>query len=162
MNQFQKLVCDFMAMAGQNMPKAPTDIHWSISGGRRDMISEELEEYQSARLEHDLVAMADAIGDMLYVVVGTACAHGNDIEPVFNEIHRSNLTKLWTAKEVTENEGKIKDNGWNFELAVWGDLKPSSRIYRVKNASGKLIKSPSYSPANLAPIIDAQMKGGAM
>lgn len=61
---------------------------------RLSLIHEELEELEDAFGEDDIVGVADAIGDLLYVVLGTAVSCGIDIAPVFDEIHRSNLTKF--------------------------------------------------------------------
>jgi predicted HAD superfamily Cof-like phosphohydrolase len=60
---------------------------------RLRLIEEELQELESALARKDIVATADALGDLLYVTYGTAVACGIDLEPVFNEIHRSNMTK---------------------------------------------------------------------
>jgi len=62
---------------------------------RLSLIEEELGELRVAMyLEDDLVGIADAIGDLLYVVYGTAVSCGIDMEPIFDEIHRSNMTKV--------------------------------------------------------------------
>lgn len=84
------------------------------------LLLEELEEYADAAADGDLVEVADAIGDMLYVLLGTAISHGiqDKLEAIFNEIHRSNMSKL-------------------------EDGKP------LHNEYGKAIKSSSYSPPNI-------------
>jgi predicted HAD superfamily Cof-like phosphohydrolase len=84
------------------------------------LLLEELEEYADAAADGDLVEVADAIGDMLYVLIGTAIRHGiqDKLEDIFNEIHRSNMSKL-------------------------EDGKP------LYNEYGKVIKSSSYSPPNI-------------
>ena len=70
---------------------------------RYDLGKEELDEYLEACHNQDLVAIADALGDQLYILLGTINRHGmqNIIEDVFNEIHRSNLSKL-------EPDGSLK------------------------------------------------------
>ena len=78
-------------LAGQATPSEPTESTDDVRRLRHALIREELEEYWSAR---DIVEIADAIGDMLYVVLGAAVSHGLDIEPIFEEIHRSNMTKF--------------------------------------------------------------------
>lgn len=57
------------------------------------LIEEELAEFRNAGEAHDLVEIADALGDLLYVVYGAAVAYGIDLEPVFDEIHAANLSK---------------------------------------------------------------------
>lgn len=74
-----------------NVADRPTIGTDEIAWRRYQLIREELEEYLTAK---DVVGIADAIGDLLYVVLGTAVEHGIDIEPIFNEIHRSNMTKV--------------------------------------------------------------------
>ncbi len=61
---------------------------------RRRLIQEEFEELQEAMQEKDLPAMAKELADLLYVVYGTAVSLGIDIEPVFAEVHRSNMSKV--------------------------------------------------------------------
>jgi predicted HAD superfamily Cof-like phosphohydrolase len=61
---------------------------------RRNFIREELEELEVADDQNDIVGVADALGDLLYVVYGAALVYGIDIDAVFREIHRSNMSKL--------------------------------------------------------------------
>lgn len=67
---------------------------WLTAGIQRShMIVQEASELMEAWHDADPVAIADAIGDLLYVVLGSAVAAGIDIEPVFDDIQRSNMTK---------------------------------------------------------------------
>ena len=88
---------------------------------RFDLMAEENGEYLEAAQKGDVVEVADALGDMLYILCGTIIEHGmqNVIDDVFEEIHRSNLSKL-------------DENG--------------DPIYRE---DGKVIKGPNYVPPNL-------------
>jgi len=61
---------------------------------RLELIREELEELAVAFAVKNFVPIADAIGDLLYVVYGTAVTCGIDIQPIFNAIHESNMTKF--------------------------------------------------------------------
>ena len=63
---------------------------------RFDLMKEENEEYFEAAQNNDLVEVADALGDMLYILCGTIIEHGlqHKIEAVFEEIQRSNMSKL--------------------------------------------------------------------
>ena len=65
---------------------------------RFDLMKEENEEYLAAASAGDLVEVADALGDMLYILCGTILEHGmqDKIEEVFSEIQRSNMSKLGT------------------------------------------------------------------
>jgi predicted HAD superfamily Cof-like phosphohydrolase len=87
---------------------------------------EENEEYLEAANNNDLVEVADALGDMLYILCGTIIEHGmqDKIEEVFNEIQRSNMSKLGE------------------------DGKP---IYRE---DGKVLKGPNYFKPNIKDILD--------
>lgn len=74
------------------------------------MIQEELNEYLQACKDKDLIEVADAIGDMLYLVIGTAYKHGldcNTLSKVMNEIHRSNMSKLHNGKVIKYDNGKV-------------------------------------------------------
>lgn len=69
---------------------------------------EELAEYRNAYEAGDLVAIADAIADQLYILLGTAAFHGIDIQPIFEEVHRSNMTKTLVKdsfKRATKGPG---------------------------------------------------------
>ena len=70
------------------------------------LMEEENLEYIRARSYSDI---ADALGDMLYVLVGTIVEHGlqDKIEAIFDEIHRSNMTKVVDGKVIRRDDGKI-------------------------------------------------------
>jgi predicted HAD superfamily Cof-like phosphohydrolase len=93
---------------------------------RFNLMKEENEEYLEAAENNDLVEVADALGDMLYILCGTIIEHGmqDKIEAVFNEIQRSNMSKLG-------NDGKP--------------------IYRE---DGKVLKGPNYFKPNIAEILE--------
>jgi len=93
---------------------------------RFNLMKEENEEYLEAADNNDLVEVADALGDMLYILCGTIIEHGmqHKIEAVFNEIQRSNMSKLGA------------------------DGNP---IYRE---DGKVLKGPSYFKPNIKVILD--------
>lgn len=93
MTKEQMQVKEFMLKAGQECPAfATADLPDEIANLRKDLIEEELMEYADDACT--LESVADALGDLLYVVLGTAIAHGIDLEPIFQEIHRSNMTKF--------------------------------------------------------------------
>ena len=96
---------------------------------RFDLMKEENEEYLEAVEKNDLIEIADALGDMLYILCGTILEHGlqDKIEAVFEEIHRSNLSKL-------------DANG--------------NPIYRE---DGKVIKGPNYFTPNIAAILNKRI-----
>ena len=77
---------------------------------RFKLMSEENEEYLEAAKNNDLVEVADALGDMLYILCGTIIEHGmqDKIEEVFDEIQRSNLSKLGEdGKPIYREDGKV-------------------------------------------------------
>ena len=77
---------------------------------RHDLMGEENEEYMEAALRGDLVEVADALGDMLYILCGTLLKHGlqHRIEAVFEEIQRSNMSKLGAdGLPLRRADGKI-------------------------------------------------------
>jgi len=89
----QEQVEIFHQMIGELIHEKPTLIEGDHARRRADFIIEEAKEYLDALEANDLVGVADALADMLYVVLGAAVAHGIDIQPIFNEVHRSNMTK---------------------------------------------------------------------
>lgn len=90
---------------------------------RLALIREEFSELCDAILDEDVIAIADALGDLAYVVYGAAVSFGVDLEKVTDEIHRSNMTKLWPGGDVRKNE------------------------------DGKVVKPPTYSPADLERVL---------
>ena len=75
-----------------------------------DMMLEELQEYRNANEEGDLVEIVDAIADQLYLAIGMVKKHGlQDImEEVMDEVHRSNMSKVWEDGTIHKNEaGKV-------------------------------------------------------
>ena len=95
---------------------------------RFNLMQEENEEYLEAANNGDLVEVADALGDMLYILCGTIIEHGmqHKIEDVFNEIQRSNMSKLG---------------------------EDGAPIYRE---DGKVLKGPDYFKPNIKAILDAE------
>ncbi|WP_435133393.1 hypothetical protein [Formosa sp. A9] len=93
---------------------------------RFNLMKEENEEYLEAANNNDLVEVADALGDMLYILCGTIIEHGlqHKIEAVFDEIQRSNMSKLG-------------ENG--------------EPIYRE---DGKVLKGPNYFKPNIAQVLE--------
>jgi predicted HAD superfamily Cof-like phosphohydrolase len=77
---------------------------------RFNLMKEENEEYWEALQNNDLVEIADALGDMLYILCGTILEHGlqHKIEAVFDEIQRSNMSKLGVdGKPIYREDGKV-------------------------------------------------------
>jgi predicted HAD superfamily Cof-like phosphohydrolase len=77
---------------------------------RFNLMTEENEEYLEAVQNNDIVEIADALGDMLYILCGTILEHGlqHKIEAVFDEIQRSNMSKLGEdGKPIYREDGKV-------------------------------------------------------
>lgn len=77
---------------------------------RFNLMKEENEEYLEAVQNNDLIEIADALGDMLYILCGTILEHGlqHKIEEVFDEIQRSNMSKLGEdGKPIYREDGKV-------------------------------------------------------
>lgn len=146
--QYQK-VREFMQAFGQECPEKPCLPDNGIRGLRGQLIDEERAELEDAT---DEVEAFDAILDLLYVVMGAGIAHGFSEEQIAKglaEVHRSNMSKFWTP---TQANARLLQDGDIF-------IKPTndSRFVVVTNPSGKIIKSPSYSKANLGPILEGNV-----
>lgn len=93
-----------------------SEINPKIVELRHRLMQEENEEYLEACRKNDLTEIADALGDKLYILFGTILAHGLQykIEEVFDEIHRSNMSKLDDqGKPIYREDGKImKSNNY--------------------------------------------------
>lgn len=117
-------VGDFMESFGQEVNNEPTLRDSQTQQLRYDLIDEELEELKMAFDNDDIVEIADALTDLLYVVYGAGHAFGIDLDECFLEVHESNMSKL--------GEG-------------------GRPIYRE---DGKVLKGPDYFPPNLKEILD--------
>jgi predicted HAD superfamily Cof-like phosphohydrolase len=95
---------------------------------RHRLMAEENDEYLEAATEGNLTLIADALGDKLYILCGTIIAHGlqHKIVDVFNEIHRSNMSKLdGNGKPIYREDGKIMKSEKYFLPDIKGVLENS-------------------------------------
>ena len=112
-----------MKTFGQEVKEKPSLSSEKINKLRIDLIEEELEELKSAMSANDLLEVADALTDILYVTYGAGHAFGINLDKCFEEVQNSNMSKL-------------DDNG-----------KP------IFNDSGKVMKGPKYFKPNLNKFI---------
>ena len=122
MTNFQK-VKTFMQTFGQEVKSKPSFSTEKINQLRYNLINEELEELKQAIEKKDLLEVADALTDILYVAYGAGHAFGIDLDRCFEEVQNSNMSKLGI------------------------DGKP------IFNEFGKVLKGPKYFKPNLNKII---------
>ena len=94
MNDAQKMVQEFHEQFDIHISTTPSIPDDATQILRNRLIQEEFEEFQEAIQRQDLPSMAKELADLLYVVYGTAVSLGIDMEPVFKEVHRSNMSKV--------------------------------------------------------------------
>lgn len=122
-----ELAGDFMNSFGQEVLDIPTLPQQNLAKLRLELIREEVEELNVGIEGMDIVEIADALTDILYVVYGAGHAFGIDLDECYQEVHRSNMSKLGA------------------------DGKP---IYRE---DGKILKGPDYFHPNLKDILDGAL-----
>ena len=122
MSNFNK-VGTFMKSFGQEVKSKPSLSSDKINKLRIDLIKEELDELQEAMKNNDLLEVADALTDILYVTYGAGHAFGIDLDKCFEEVQNSNMSKL-------------DENG-----------KP------IYNESGKVMKGPNYFKPDLSKFV---------
>ena len=122
MSNFNK-VGIFMKTIGQEVKTKPSFSSDKVNKLRIDLIKEELEELMEAMNNNNLLEVADALTDILYVTYGAGHAFGIDLDKCFNEVQNSNMSKLG-------------ENG-----------KP------IYNESGKVMKGPKYFKPDLAKFV---------
>ena len=108
-----------------NEPKA--NIPDEIKELRFKLMEEENLEYLKATKENDIVEIADALGDMLYILTRTIISHGlqNKIEEIFQEIQNSNMSKLGdNGKPIYRDDGKVLKGPNYFKPNIRKILKP--------------------------------------
>ena len=123
MTNFDK-VGTFMKTFGQEIKTKPSFSTDKINKLRLDLIKEELAELTDAMNNKDLLEVADALTDILYVTYGAGHAFGIDLDKCFDEVQNSNMSKL-------------DENG-----------KP------IYNESGKVMKGPNYFKPDLSKFVN--------
>ena len=107
MSNFNK-VKTFMETFGQEVKTKPSFSTDKINSLRYDLIKEELEELKEAMENKDLLEVADALTDILYVTYGAGHAFGIDLDKCFEEVQSSNMSKLGEDGKPIYNElGKV-------------------------------------------------------
>ena len=120
-------VAEFHRAFGRPAQPQPTaEVDPALARLRVALIEEEVGEFVTASQHSDLIGIADALADIVYVVYGTALTYGIDLDAVLREVHRSNMSKLGS------------------------DGKP------VLRADGKVLKSDRYSPPDIASALGLQ------
>ncbi len=154
-------VASFMKLFQQPVRLAPVDTLDEAEHELREELSQEEHEeffddsfFYSDDQDSLIVRQAkalDGLCDRLYVLLGDAHTLGLGLLlPVaFRRVHESNMSKLWTRQELTANN----NHGLQFVQVIDTD-DYNVRAYVARNSSGKVIKSPSYQPANLDDVID--------
>ncbi len=109
----------------QNNYKPTVEVTAQVAKLRYDLMKEENEEYYEALQNGDLIEVADALGDMLYILCGTILAHGmqDKIQEVFEEIQRSNMSKLDAeGNPIYRADGKVLKSDLYFKPNIGGVL----------------------------------------
>ena len=103
-----------------------TEQHYTL---RYNLMAEETEEYLEAAKQGDMVEIADALGDQLYILCGTILSHGlqHVIEDVYQEIQRSNMSKLdANGQPIYREDGKVLKSDRYFKPDIAGVLEAKS------------------------------------
>ena len=107
MTNFQK-VKNFMETFGQEVKSRPSLSSDKINMLRYNLIKEELDEFKQALDNNDLVEVADALTDILYVTYGAGHAFGINLDVCFEEVQNSNMSKLGNdGKPIFNDQGKV-------------------------------------------------------
>ena len=107
MTNFQK-VKNFMQTFGQEVKSSPSFSSAKINELRYNLIKEELDEFKQALDNDDLLEVADALTDILYVTYGAGHAFGINLDACFEEVQNSNMSKLnEDGKPIYNEQGKV-------------------------------------------------------
>ena len=107
MTNFQK-VKNFMETFGQEIKSSPSFSSPKINQLRYNLIKEELDEFKQALDNNDLLEVADALTDILYVTYGAGHAFGINLDACFEEVQNSNMSKLGKdGKPIFNDQGKV-------------------------------------------------------
>ena len=98
----------FMQTFGQEVKNRPTFPEEKIQNLRIKLIEEELKEFKEAIKNKDIIEVADALTDILYVTYGAGHAFGINLDQCFNEVQQSNMSKLGEdGKPIYNEHGKV-------------------------------------------------------
>ena len=118
-----ELVGDFMEAFGQDVQLEPTWPDFNTRELRLELIAEELDELSDAVADRDMIQIADALTDLLYVVYGAGHAFGIDLDECFQEVHSSNMSKLGeNGRPIYREDGKVMKGPGYFEPDLEGIL----------------------------------------
>ena len=107
MTNFEK-VGFFMETFGQEVKTKPSLSSKKINSLRLSLINEELEELKKAMSENNILEVADALTDILYVTYGAGHAFGINLDKCFEEVQKSNMSKLGDdGKPIYDEKGKV-------------------------------------------------------
>ena len=107
MTNFQK-VKNFMETFGQEVKSRPSLSSDKINNLRYNLIKEELDEFKQALEDNNLLEVADALTDILYVTYGAGHAFGINLDACFDEVQNSNMSKLGNdGKPIYNDQGKV-------------------------------------------------------
>lgn len=124
-----------------------------------DLIVEEVEELKKAIDDESMIEVADALGDILYVVYGAGISFGLDMDKIFSLIHDSNMSKLCDSEKTAQEtvawyKDKFEKGELNYDSPSYKyDASTNKYIIYNKN-SGKVLKSIKYSPVDLSFVND--------
>jgi predicted HAD superfamily Cof-like phosphohydrolase len=128
-SRISRQVEDFHRAYQLEAAEVPTVVGPELARLRQALIDEEVEELRAAAASADVVEIADALADIVYVAYGTARVYGIDLDAVLDEVHSSNMTKLGA------------------------DGRP------VRRADGKVLKGPGYRPPDIARVLGVSPAG---
>lgn len=93
-----------------SLPSLPSETERHL---RKTLLQEEFNEYMEAERDNDIIEIADALADLIYIACGTAVSYGIPLDKVFEEVHRSNMAKLVDGKVLRREDGKVmKPSDW--------------------------------------------------
>lgn len=121
-------VKEFHDTYGLSVESSPTLPSEDIRALRRDLLAEEYKEYTDGEDANDLVEIADALADMIYIINGTALSYGIPLNEVFEEVHRSNMSKLdENGQPVLREDGKILKGPNYFKPDIKGIIEGDTK-----------------------------------
>lgn len=111
--QVSEMLEEFHSTFGLTINTKPQLVDEKLGLLRQSLIDEENDELAIAVERDDLVEIADALADIVYVAYGTALVYGIPLDTILEEVHRTNMDKLENGKVLRRSDGKVlKRKGW--------------------------------------------------
>lgn len=146
---------------GDHIGEKPRMLAGDRAALKQNLLQEEVGEYVKATLDNNIVEVADALTDILYIWAGAVIEHGlqDRMQALFNEVQKSNMSKICKDSIEADQSKMYYDKDAIPTIIEPCEVNPKKYVIR-RSSDGKILKNINYHRANLAPIVNAEVPDG--